>query len=132
VTRTGSRGSVLVLLLTGCATTTLSATKLPQFRGVEDETWLAQESETAGRSDLLPAFEQSASSYGCVTDHIGAESTQNMHGELRGYYGVSAACREGNIALITVGGGRVRIGCTKPTTLEACDRLLQNIVQARD
>jgi hypothetical protein len=72
-----------VLLVVGRAAS--STSKLPQFSGFENEAWIAQESGTAGRADLLPAFD-----------------------------------------------GRVRIGCTKPTTLAACNSLLDNIAQARD
>jgi hypothetical protein len=52
-------------------------------------------------------------------------------GESRSYYGVTASCDEGTIALITLVGGRVIIGCAKPTTRQACDSLLSNISQAR-
>jgi hypothetical protein len=103
----------------------------PAFQGVETEAWLVQESETGGRDDILPAFEASAQSYGCSTERIGSQSSHNIHGERRSYYGVSAACAEGTIALITLAGGRVRIGCTKPTTAQACDQLLRNISEAR-
>lgn len=104
---------------------------MPTFDGVETQWWLAQESESGGRDDLLPAFEESARSYGCSTDQLGGESSLNIYGERRSYYGVSASCEEGTIALITLVGGRVRIGCAKPTTPQACDLLLRNISQAR-
>jgi hypothetical protein len=87
--------------------------------------------EPLGRDDVLPAFKESARSYGCVTDEMGSESSPNIHGELRSYYGVSATCREGTIALITLVGGNVSIGCAKPTTREACNLLLRNISEAR-
>jgi hypothetical protein len=98
---------------------------------METDRWLAQESEPLGRSDLLPAFEESARSYGCSTDELGSESSLNIYGERRSYYGISASCDEGTIALITLVGGRVRIGCAKPTTHQACEQLLRNISQAR-
>jgi hypothetical protein len=101
------------------------------FTGVETDTWFVQEVSSAGRDDLLPAFEESARAYGCATSEIGADSSQNIHGERRSYYGISATCREGSIALITLTGGRVRIGCSKPTSLQACDALLRDISQAR-
>jgi len=84
-----------------------------------------------GRDDLLPAFEASALSYGCNTEELGGESSLNIYGERRSYYGISASCAKGTIALITLVGGRVRIGCAKPTTSQACDLLLRNISQAR-
>jgi hypothetical protein len=61
---------------------------------------------------------------------LGQQATQNIYGERRSYHGVTASCFEGTIALITFAGGRVRIGCAKPTTFQACDRLLRNIAQA--
>lgn len=117
-------------LVVGCAVARPAPT-LPAFQGVETEAWLVQESETGGRDDLLPAFEASAQSYGCSTNQIGSQSSHNIHGERRSYYGISASCVEGTIALITLAGGRVRIGCGKPTTPQACDRLLRNISEAR-
>jgi len=103
----------------------------PSFSGEETEWWLVQETAPVGRDDILPAFEASASNYGCSTTHLGADSSSNIYGELRSYHGVSASCDEGTIALITLVGGRVRIGCAKPTTGQACDLLLRHISQAR-
>jgi hypothetical protein len=122
------------VLFVGCAGSTApqSAANVPPFQGVETQHWLVQESEPIARDDLLPAFEASARSYGCNTEHLGNGSTLNIYGELRRYYGVSASCQEGTIALITLVGGRVRIGCAKPTTARACELLLQNISEARD
>jgi len=121
----------LLTLLVSCATAQ-PAPNAPPFQGVETEHWLVQESEPIARDDLLPAFEASARSYGCSTEHLGATSSSNIYGELRRYYGISAACQEGTIALVTLMGGRVRIGCAKPTTAQACDLLLRNISEARD
>ncbi|HEY0468752.1 MAG TPA: hypothetical protein VGC79_31375, partial [Polyangiaceae bacterium] len=90
-----------------------------------------QETAPVGRDDILPAFEASARNYGCRTEQLGRDSSSTMYGELRSYYGISASCDEGAIALITLVGGRVRIGCLKPTTRAACDLLLRNISQAR-
>jgi len=103
----------------------------PTFLGEENDWWLVQETEAVGRTDILPSFEQSARSYGCSTDRIGSKTSFNIQGERRSYFGISASCYEGNIALITLAGGHVRIGCSKPTTREACDTLLRNISQAR-
>lgn len=80
---------------------------------------------------MLPAFKAAARNYGCNTEELGNVAGANIQGEYRSYYGISASCDEGAIALITLEGGRVRIGCAKPTTLEACNRLLRNISQSR-
>jgi len=101
----------------------------PPFLGEETAWWLVQESEPTGRSDILPAFEASAKRYGCTTEHIGSESRLSITGEVRRYFGVSASCYEGTIAVITLKGGRVRIGCAKPTTADACNALLRNIAE---
>lgn len=103
----------------------------PTFVGVETDWWLVQESEAGGRRDLLPAFEESARSYGCSTERLGSKTSFNILGERRSYSGISASCYEGTIALITLVDGHVRIGCQKPTTREACDTLLRNISEAR-
>src|SRR4051794_17682908 len=87
----------LPVLLVSCATSSAVAPNLPPFQGVETERWLVQESDPVGRDDLLPAFEASARSYGCNTDQLGSQSSQNIYGELRSYYGVTAACGEGTI-----------------------------------
>jgi len=118
------------LLLAGCASGTPTP-EVPTFQGLETEHWLVQESAPIGRDDVLPAFEASAHEYGCATEHIGASSSLNIYGEMRSYYGVSAACEEGTIALITLVGGSIKIGCAKPTTRAACDQLLRNIAAAR-
>ena len=51
--------------------------------------------------------------------------------KLRNWYGVSASCDEGTIALVTLVGGHVCIGCLKPVTRERCDALLRQISEAR-
>lgn len=122
---------VLLTLIVGCSAAPSTPSNLPAFGGVETAHWLVQESEPVGRDDLLPAFEESAHSYGCATEELGRESSLNIHGERRSYYGISASCNEGTIALITLVGGRVRIGCARPTTAAACDQLLTRISQAR-
>ncbi|HYQ29184.1 MAG TPA: hypothetical protein VER04_18260 [Polyangiaceae bacterium] len=104
---------------------------MPTFLGEENESWLVQETAPVERDDLLPAFEASARSYGCSTERLGLDSSSNIYGERRSYYGISASCEEGAISLVTLVDGRVRIGCAKPTTREACDRLLRHISQAR-
>jgi hypothetical protein len=99
------------------------------FAGVETAEWLVQETEPVQRNDILSAFEWSAQEYGCQTEELGSSSTHRTYAHVRTYYGVSASCQEGTIALMTLVGGRVRIGCTKPTTPEACEALLRNISQ---
>jgi hypothetical protein len=118
------------LALVGCATTAQEP-NIPQFAGIETERWLVQVTEPVGRDDILPAFQASARSYGCRTDQLGRESRENIHGEMRSYYGVVATCDEGTIALVTLVGGSVSIGCAKPTTPQACDQLLRSISEAR-
>lgn len=119
------------MLVVGCATAN-TPSNLPSFGGAETDRWLVQETESVGRDDLLPAFEASARSYGCSTEHLGSDSSLNIYGERRSYYGIAATCEEGTIALITLVDGHVRIGCAKPTTSQACDLLLRNISQARE
>lgn len=104
---------------------------LPPFTGEETERWLAEESAPLGRDDVLLAFEESAKSYGCQTGRLGTTTSSNIYGERRAFYGVTASCYEGTIALITLVGGGVRIGCAKPTTLEACNQLLRDISESR-
>jgi|SRR6188768_142396 len=103
----------------------------PTFTGIETDAWFAEESEPVGRDDILPAFKAAARNYGCSTEELGNAAGANIQGEYRSYYGVSASCDEGSIALITLEGGGVRIGCTKPTTRQACDAFLQRIAQGR-
>jgi hypothetical protein len=125
------RSVLLVSLVAGCAP---SLPRVPPFHGQETDAWIAYEVDLlgSGRSDLLPAFEASARSHGCSTEQIGsAVDHPIIGGELRSYYGITATCDEGAIAIITLVGGRVRIGCTKPTTRERCDMLLQEISEAR-
>lgn len=128
--------SLLLLLMMSCADTNPgprapSFPDLPHFMGKETDRWLVEESPPVGRDDILPAFEASAQTYGCRTETLGDSTSFNIHGELRSYYGVTASCYEGTIALITLVGGSVRIGCAKPTTRKACDQLLRNISEAR-
>ncbi len=103
----------------------------PTFTGVETKEWFVEESGPTGRDDILPAFKAAARNYGCSTEELGNASGANIQGEYRSYYGVSATCDEGSIALITLEGGSVRIGCTKPTNAKACDSFLQRIAQGR-
>ena len=49
---------------------------------------------------------------------------------LRSWYGVSARCGEGDIAIATLKAERVLLCCRKPTTREACDTLLGKIAEA--
>jgi hypothetical protein len=119
-------------MLAACAGST-PAPRVPAFQGSETEWWIAYEVERTGRdpSDLLPSFEASARSHGCSTEQLGYGSNPNVAGEMRQMYGVAATCDEGTIALITLVGARVRIGCTKPMTRDGCDELLRKISEAR-
>ena len=123
-------------LLLGCGGSAPTAPapafpNLPPFVGNETERWLIEESAPVGRDDVLPAFEGSAKEHGCSTEKLGGETTLNIYGERRTYYGVTASCYEGTISLITLVGGGVRIGCAKPTTLQSCNQLLQDIAESR-
>jgi hypothetical protein len=121
---------LFVTQLVNCAATS-SEPSVPRFLGHETESWLVQETAPVGRNDVLPAFEARARDYGCSTEWLELDERRNIHGQLRSYYGVSASCEEGIIALVTIVGGGVRIGCAKPTTREACDLLLRNIARGR-
>jgi hypothetical protein len=104
---------------------------LPPFMGSETDRWLVEESGPVGRDDILPAFEAAAKDYGCTTEELGGQTTANIYGERRSYFGITASCYEGTLSLITLVGGGVLIGCAKPTTIEACNRLLHDISEAR-
>jgi hypothetical protein len=104
---------------------------LPPFLGGETDRWLAQESGPVGRDDVLPAFEASAQNYGCRTERQRGPSSFTILGQRRSYYGVTATCYEGTISLVTVADGSVRIGCAKPSTLQACNQLLRDISESR-
>lgn len=99
--------------------------------GDETDRWLVEESGPVGRDDVLPAFEEAAKTHGCRTEELGSETSFNIQGERRSYYGITASCYEGTISIITLVGGSVRIGCAKPTTLEACNQLLRDISESR-
>jgi hypothetical protein len=124
--------ALLTTVLAACAGCTPAST-YPAFRGRETESWIAYEETLPERdpSDLLPAFEASARTLGCSTEQLGYESDPNVAGEMRQMYGISATCDEGTIALVTLVGSRVRIGCTKPMTRDRCDTLLRKISEAR-
>ena len=131
------RGAALVLSVSlGCAPShprprAPALLDLPPFLGEETDRWLVEESAPVGRDDLLPAFEESAENYGCRTEKLGTQTSFNIQGERRSYYGVTATCYEGTIALITLVGGGAIIGCAKPTSLAACNQLLRDISQSR-
>lgn len=124
-------------LLESCAAATAPRPRapeypdLPPFFGEETDRWLVEDSGPVGRDDVLPAFEDSAKDYGCRTEKLGNKITPNIYGQTRRYYGVTAACYEGTISLIAFIGGNIRIGCAKPTTLEACNQLLHDISESR-
>jgi hypothetical protein len=118
-------------MLAGCASS--PPPSYPPFRGQETDAWIAYEVDIPEREpgDLLPAFEASARSHRCGTERLGAGADPMLGGEMRHFYGVSATCDEGTIALMTLVGGRVRVGCAKPSTRERCDFLLHQISEAR-
>ena len=129
------RGLVVLPLLLGCAATeprprAPEYSDLPPFIGDETERWLVEESGPVGRDDVLPAFEAAAKDHGCSTDKLGGKTSFTIHGERRTYYGVTASCYEGTISIITLVGGSARIGCAKPTTIQACNRLLHDISES--
>jgi hypothetical protein len=117
------------MTLVSCAAATPPSR--PPFRGEANEAWLVSEVSDVRRDDLLFAFDESARSHGCSTEELGSEATPNIGGQLRRFYGISASCEEGVIAIVTLAGDRVRIGCARPMTREDCDLLLRKIVQAR-
>ena len=103
----------------------------PTFVGEENESWLVEETGPVDRDDTLRAFKAAARNFGCRTEELGNANGANIQGEYRSYYGIQASCDEGTIALITLEGGRVRIGCAKPTTAKACETLLRDISASR-
>jgi hypothetical protein len=120
---------VALMTIVSCAATTPPSR--PPFRGEADEAWLVSEVQEVRRDDLLFAFDESARSHGCSTQELGSESTPNIGGQLRTFHGISAACEEGVIAIVTLVDYRVRIGCARPITPERCDLLLRKIAHAR-
>lgn len=104
---------------------------LPPFIGMENDRWLVQELGPVGRSDVLPAFSASAQNYGCRTERLGSKTRFTIQGERRSYYGISASCYEGTIAIAKLANGAFRIGCAKPTSLQACNQLLRDISESR-
>jgi hypothetical protein len=122
--------SYWIMTLASCSAATASPNR-PAFRGVETDSWLSFQVEHVERDDLLPAFEASARSHGCSTQHLGSETSPNIGGLRESYHGISASCEEGTIALITFVGAKVRVGCAKPTTREDCDLLLRKISEGR-
>lgn len=127
------RRLLALTLLVACEESTPPPRSPPSFEGDETSSWLAYEIELPGRtpSELLPAFEASARALGCRTEKLGYGTSQIISGEMRAWHGVRATCEEGTIALVTMVGERVRIGCAKPTTRTRCDTLLQKISEAR-
>jgi hypothetical protein len=118
-------------LLTACAPPTPA---VPTFDGRETPNWLAYQLDVPGRDprDLIPAFEASARALGCHTERIEDGSNATIgNGLLFRFHGVVATCELGTIALITLTGDRVRIGCVKPTTRVECDALVEKISAAR-
>jgi hypothetical protein len=127
------RTLLFVMALTSCAASSPTPS-YPEFAGHETEAWIAYEEELPDRdpADLLQSFEASARSHGCHTERLGSGADPTIGGgELRHMYGITASCEEGTLALATMTGRRVSVGCTKPTTREQCDLLLSKISEAR-
>jgi hypothetical protein len=128
------RKLLVALLLAGCTPSRSIPAAHPPFEGRETTSWLAYEVDVPGRDpgDLLPSFEASARVFGCHTEQLGYDSTPTIgNGALRHSFGIMASCEEGTLALITLVGERVMVGCVKPTTRADCDGLLQKISEAR-
>ena len=127
---------LLSTMAVSCATSNARARSNPRpapptFVGEENESWLVEDTGPVDRDDVLRAFKAAARNFGCGTEELGNANGANIQGEYRSYYGVSASCAEGTIAIITLEGNRVRIGCAKPTTAKACETLLRDISASR-
>jgi hypothetical protein len=123
------RNVLLGLTLVGCGACAPTSGP-PPFTGRETDVWTAFDvasPELDRAQNLLPSFEASARDFGCRTDHLGTVVDTAGGGETRIWYGVTASCDEGTIAILKMKGGRVRVGCEKPTTPEGCAALLQRI-----
>jgi hypothetical protein len=123
---------VVFAFFAGCATGSSAppAPAVPPFTGEPSEVWFLDDVGHVDHEDVLPAFEASARAYGCDTQEIGSDTTHNVHGEMRSYYGINASCPGGSIAIVTLTRG-VRLGCAKPLTRAGCNDLLRRISQAR-
>jgi hypothetical protein len=118
---------VLGLALVGCGA---FGSGPPPFAGRETASWTAFEVKSPELDEarqLLPKFEACARDFGCFTDHLGTVVYLAGRGETRLWYGVTASCDEGTIAILKLRGGRVRVGCEKPMTRDGCEALLQRI-----
>jgi hypothetical protein len=122
---------VLISALAGCAGTVHPGP--PAFVGQETESWIAFDLEPVDRDpgDLLPSFEASARAFGCRTEQLGGDVAIAGGASARLVHGISASCDEGTLALITLQGSRVRIGCEKPIERRHCEELLRKIAEAR-
>jgi hypothetical protein len=123
-------GVVAVSCAMGPAPRGPAAPAVPPFTGEPTEHWFYEDLGPVDHEAVLPAFEASAQAYGCVTEEIGSEATENMHGIMRSYYGINASCHEGSLAIVTLTRG-VRLGCARPLTRASCDALLRRISEAR-
>jgi hypothetical protein len=100
----------------------------PPFTGRPTESWFAfvvAVPEAREPRDLVLAFEASARGSGCRTDRLQTSSEVASWGIF--WYGVSADCTGGTIALVSMNGARVSVGCLRPTTREQCEGLLRGI-----
>jgi hypothetical protein len=100
----------------------------PPFTGRPTESWFAfviAVPDAREPRDLVLAFEASARGSGCRTDRLQASIERTTWGIF--WYGVSADCTGGTIALVSLNGARVSVGCLRPTTREQCEGLLRGI-----
>jgi hypothetical protein len=117
--------------LTSCAP---SAPAKPPFAGQVTAAWIAFDVPVPAGKDsggIVESFEAGAKSSGCGTERLAASSQFVGGGELRQWYGVSAECDAGTIALVAVDAAHVRIGCRRPADRDACEAILRHISSAR-
>jgi hypothetical protein len=100
------------------------------FEGRSTEFWLAAFPIRTSRDphDFIPYFAQAARASGCRTEPV---TTSLVPWRGYGWYGLSADCSDGTIALVALDGPRLGIGCLRPTTLAQCEDLLREIHEGK-